>query len=379
MLEFDEQRKAYSRIFVDLAEPRWVFMNTLFSLSEASLYLKAVDLLDAGKLQPGLAYRDLYGIIRASIDEAHMEGAVKAAIVQDLDRFVAKDPDLALALLDLKHAGKKLLLITNSGWAYTGALLAHALDPHLPPGWTWRRLFDLAFVSARKPAFFQERAPAFEVVDDSGLLRPKIGAVELGKAYEGGNAELVEWSLGLSGDQILYVGDHVFADVRVSKSVRRWRTALVLRALEDEIDALGAFAKKQHTLAEMMRDKEALEHAYSCARIDLQRLDASYGPQTGETPETLRKRMRALRDDLVALDERIAPLAAESATLTNDRWGPLMRAGNDKSHLARQIERSADAYTSRVSNLLPQTPFVYLRAPRGSLPHDDLETIGGPE
>jgi hypothetical protein len=47
-----------------------------------------------------------------------------------------------------------------------------------------------------------------------------------------------------------------------------------------------------------------------------------------------------------------------------------MRAGNDKSHLARQIERRADIYTSRVSNFLFLTPFVFLRSMRGSLPHD---------
>jgi hypothetical protein len=47
-----------------------------------------------------------------------------------------------------------------------------------------------------------------------------------------------------------------------------------------------------------------------------------------------------------------------------------MRAGNDKSLFARQVERYADVYTSRVSNFLFQTPFGFLRAPRGSLPHD---------
>jgi len=56
--------------------------------------------------------------------------------------------------------------------------------------------------------------------------------------------------------------------------------------------------------------------------------------------------------------------------LGNARWGPLMRAGNDKSRLARQIERYADVYTSRVSNFMYLTPFGYVRAPRGSLPHD---------
>ena len=44
-----------------------------------------------------------------------------------------------------------------------------------------------------------------------------------------------------SGDEILYVGDHMFGDVHVSKSVLRWRTALILRELEDEIEAIAAF------------------------------------------------------------------------------------------------------------------------------------------
>ncbi len=66
----------------------------------------------------------------------------------------------------------------------------------------------------------------------------------------------------------------------------------------------------------------------------------------------------------------IAPLARAATELTNGRWGLLTRAGNDKSHLARQVERYADVYTSRVSNFLYATPFVYLRSPRGSLPHD---------
>jgi len=47
-----------------------------------------------------------------------------------------------------------------------------------------------------------------------------------------------------------------------------------------------------------------------------------------------------------------------------------MWAGNDKSFLAHQVEASADIYTARVANFLHYTPFVYLRSPRGSLPHD---------
>mgnify|MGYP002355083439 CR=1 FL=1 len=42
------------------------------------------------------------------------------------------------------------------------------------------------------------------------------------------------------------------------------------------------------------------------------------------------------------------------------------------------MERYADIYTSRVSNFLFATPFVYLRSPRGSLPHDPSAPGGTP-
>jgi hypothetical protein len=73
---------------------------------------------------------------------------------------------------------------------------------------------------------------------------------------------------------------------------------------------------------------------------------------------------------LERLDDEIGPIALEVGSIFNDTWGPLMSAGADRSHLARQLEASADIYTSRVSNLLFQTPFAYLRAPRGRMPHD---------
>ena len=56
--------------------------------------------------------------------------------------------------------------------------------------------------------------------------------------------------------------------------------------------------------------------------------------------------------------------------MPHPRWGAIMRAGIDKSHMARQIERYADVYTSRVSNFLGATPSAYFRSPKSSLPHD---------
>ena len=373
-LPYAEQRKTYRRTLVDLHDRRWRFMNTLFSISEASIYLQLVDKLDEGVLPTGLGYDDLYEAIRKTLDAAHLEGLLKAEILADPDRFVERDPDIPLTLLDQKNAGKKVLLITNSEWEYAAPILRYAFDPYLPGDMTWEDLFDVAIVGARKPAFFDERAPAFEVVgedeDGRAVLRSQTGMLEEGRAYVGGHAALVEASLGLSGSEILYVGDHVFADVKASKSVLRWRTALVLRPLEDEIEALDAWRGTQARLSAMMAEKERLEAYFSALRLERQRNDQGYGPLTERSPEWLSEQITALRERLLVLDAEIGPLAAEASRLVNPRWGPLMWAGNDKSHLARQIEASADIYTARVSNFLHYTPFVTLRSPRGSLPHD---------
>lgn len=370
VLDYEAQRAAYARTLVDLHESRWVFLNTLFSLSEACMYAQLVDLLDQRKLPEVLGYADLYRRVRESLDAAHMEGKLKAEILADPQRFVVQDDQTALALLDQQRAGKKLLLITNSDWGYTATMMAFAFDRSLPAGMTWRQLFDVVIVSAGKPGFFTARGPLFEVVTDDGLLRPSIGGLRGGAVFLGGSAHHVEKHLKLSGDEILYVGDHMFGDVHVTKDVLRWRTALILMELEEEVRALQATVADESRLSSWMAEKEAIEAALCEARLAQQRRKFGYAELSSETEAAVGERMTQLRQRLNALDEQIAPLAKAATERSNPTWGLLMRAGNDKSHLARQVERYADIYTSRVSNLMYATPFVYLRSPRGSLPHD---------
>ncbi|SRR5690554_17629 len=369
-IPFEQLRRIYERTLVDLNEPRWYFLNTLFSISEACMYMQLVDLLDEGKLGQKIGYEDLARFVRRSIDEAHMEGRLKAEIIADPERFVDRDPDMPLALLDQKEAGKKLLLITNSEYSYAAPMLSYVFDPFLPGGMTWRDLFDIAIIAARKPEFFTVRMPAFEVVTEDGLLREHFGHLESGHVYAGGNAKLVEESLGLKGEEILYVGDHIFVDVNVSKNVLRWRTALIIREIEDEIAAERSFATSQQELTRLMAQKEELEAEYSAIRLQIQRLKHRYGPQPDRTEAELEKDLNEVRARVLALDQQIAPLAQAVGRLLNPNWGLLMRTGNDKSHLARQVERYADIYMARVSDFLHQTPFVYLRSHRGSLAHD---------
>ncbi len=371
MMDFNQMREVYARTLIDLSDRRYIFLNTLFSISEAWLFAQLVDLMDHGILTQVPTYETLYKTVRHAIDTTHMEGELKAEIMQHPELYVELDPDIPLALLDQKSAGKRLLLITNSEWFYTRFMMRYAFDRFLPKGMTWRDLFELVVVSARKPDFFSLRAPVFSVVDEeNGLLQPYISKLQSGGVYLGGNAGLIESSLALSGEDILYVGDHIYGDVTVSKSTLRWRTALILRELEAELECVESARLQQEQINVMMETKEAMEAELSALKLDILRKEHHYGPIT-ETPEAeLRQRAKQLREELVALDNQISPLVAEDSERVNPYWGYLMRAGNDKSHLTRQVERHADIYMSRVSNFLFYTPFMYFRSPRGSMSHD---------
>jgi HAD superfamily 5'-nucleotidase-like hydrolase len=372
MLGFDGWREEYGTAPIDLGDSRWQFMNTLFSLSEACLYTQLVDLLDRGKLEPKLSYRSLYSEVRRVLDATHLEGALKAEILARPEEYVILDEELPMALLELREAGKKLLLITNSEWSYTQSMMSYAFDRFMPSG-TWRDLFEIVIVQARKPEFFSRSSPVFRLVDEQSRYTPHLGPLRSGEVYLGGDARLVESSLGAEPDHILYIGDHIYADVHVSKDLLRWRTALVVRELEKELEGLAAFRVGQSQLDSAMSEKRLLEHQLSILRLNYLKNTKRQPP--GFDGEAAATEIRALRGRLVELDQRIAPLAKQGNEMLNMRWGPLMRCGNDKSHLARQIERYADVYMSRVSNLLAYTPFAYLRAPRVTLPHEvDLDS-----
>lgn len=369
-LEYDQLRQTYAGVFVDLAEERFVFINTLFSLSEASLFAQLVDLMDRGRIAEGIGYRGLYQAVRTSLDGAHNDGTLKADILADPDRFIAPDPEAVLALLDQLNANKTLMLITNSEWGYTTRIMEYAFDPYLPAGMKWRDLFAAIIVSADKPAFFTSSKPLYKVVDEgASLLRPHSGKIEPGSVFFGGCARRVESSLDLSGDEILYVGDHLFGDVHYSKALLRWRTALILRELESEVSSLIEFQPRAGRLAELMEQKSRLEAAVAAVRLAMQRRRLGYAP----APEGVaadRSTADEIKRHLARLDAEITPLAIASSQLRNKAWGPLMRAGIDKSLFARQVERYADCYTSRVGNFLYATPFAMLRAARVDLPHD---------
>lgn len=368
----------YGRELVDLRkESRWEFLNTLFSTSEAVMYMQMVDRLDEGALPPEIApldYCGLYKVVAKALFKAHVEGRLKNEIINEPERFVELDAELPLALLDQKEAGKRLILITNSDYHYTNKMMQHAFNKFLPDSMDWRALFDMVIVSARKPEFFHMSHPLYEVVTDDGLMRPCFKA-RSGGLYCGGSAQMVEKALGFHGDETLYVGDHIYTDVSQSKVHLRWRTALICRELEKEVRALGHGRKHRAKLIKLMNQKEIVGDVFNQLRLALQRHTMTHSAQIPmETDMDERKLADYMRKMLLLmqrLDQEIAPMLEADGKYFNKRWGYLSRAGLwDKSHITRQIEKYADIYTSRVSNFLRFTPFMYFRSQAQSLAHD---------
>ncbi|GJU43228.1 5'-nucleotidase domain-containing protein 4 isoform X1 [Tanacetum coccineum] len=210
---------------------------------------------------------------------------------------------------------------------------------------------------------------------DSFCSKPLVCIHLLWGLYSGGSAQMVENSLGIHGDEILYVGDHIYTDVSVSKVHLRWRTALICRELEEEYNALIHSREHRARLVELINQKEVIGDLFNQLRLALQRRNMGRPAQTlaathmddKELTESVQKLLIVMQ----RLDEKIAPMLEEDGEHFNKRWGYLSRAGLwDKSHLMRQIEKYADIYTSRVSNFLNYTPFMYFRSQEQTLAHD---------
>ena len=204
----------------------------------------------------------------------------------------------------------------------------------------------------------------FEVASDEGLLRPSRAITSSDTVYFGGSAKQVEQYLGLSGDQIVYFGDHMSGDVETSKSVLRWRTGLILSELEDEVRATAA-SRSSSASCRKNGAKQRIEGEIALCKLEVAR--ANQRVSQASIPD-IEKQLQALRSALASLDSTIAPLAKIASELGNPRWGLLLRAGGDKSLLARQLETFADIYAARVSHL--ETPYSYYRPMRVPLPHE---------
>ncbi len=376
-LSKEELRALYHAKKIRPATPRYHWIDTLYALSEATLYAALIEALE--KKGYAVDYARVFTDIRESIDEAHRDGTILNAVTSDLPRFVHRDPDLASTLHKLRSAGKKLFLLTNSRWTYTDQMMGYLLGHAMAEYPTWRNYFDVVIVAATKPAFFQERRPLLE--REGEKVHPANFPLERGRIYEGGNLHDLERALGTTGDEVLYVGDHIYGDILRSKKESAWRTTMIIQELEVEVDAHESRKTDFEATEHLEEDRERYEDdlRYLQARFkDLTRqIDhAKEKPNGTSVPELEAERGRAKRA-LERVRGRLRNLEAEAAVIErridqrfHPYWGSLLKEGNEQSSFGAQVEEYACLYTSRVSNFLSYSPQQHFRSPRDVMAHE---------
>lgn len=375
----EEIRSLYHAKKVRPATPRYHWIDTLYALSEAALYAAIVEAFE--QRQMAIDFARVFTDIRESIDEAHRDGTILDAVNADYARYVIKDPDLAPTLHKFRSAGKKLFLLTNSRWTYTERMMSYLLGGAMSEYPTWRNFFDVVIVAATKPAFFQERRPLME--RDGESLRPATFPLERGRIYEGGNLHELERALGVTGDQILYVGDHIYGDILRSKKDSAWRTAMIIQELETEVLAHES-CKDDFSRTETLEDaRERLEDElrfYQTRFKELSRrieqaaaAEKTNGARPGDLePERARvkRAVDRVRGRLRQVDAELTMIERRIDQRFHPFWGSLLKEASEQSSFGAQVEEYACVYTSRVSNFLSYSPQQYFRSPRDEMAHE---------
>jgi len=376
-LKLDERRALYQKNEkIRLSLPRFAWIDTLFSLPEACLYAEIIEALEGRGLE--VDYHRLYDDTRECIDEVHRDGSLKSELRKDLSRYIERDAELAASLHKLRSGGKKLFVLTNSLWDYTDAVMSYVLDGRLPEYPSWRNYFDFVIVGAQKPSFFAEHRPFIELDAEGGIVKPAVDALERGKIYEGGNLFDFERLGGHAGENVLYVGDHIYGDIIRNRKASQWRTCFVVQELEREIEYIEQHADDVQRLNELDDLRARLDDLINHHKLILNSLDRKL-ERGGPVPADLEQRRQREKRDLETLRRAFKATLAEGSEVeqrfergSNAYWGLVFKEGNENSRFGEQVTDYADLYTSRVSNFLYYSPMQVFRSPRAAMPHERI-------
>lgn len=366
-LSKSERRSIYRRERIEFVPPRFALVDTFFSLPEMCLYADLIQLLsDTGrKVDPWKLFDD----IREAIDECHRDNSLKSQVMADVPRFVDKDPLLARTLHKLRSSGKKLFLLTNSFFPYSNALMSYLLNDELGEYPTWQSYFELVIVGSRKPEFFTSTEPFAELDHLGEIVTRPARRLRRGRVYQGGNLAELEKALRHRGEDIIYVGDHIYGDILKSKKSSLWRTALVVEEIEEEMQRTAALHDEMETLADLEMQRRELDDLVNQQRRHLTTLDAQDGKATADYIVTRKERDKN-KQRLRAVLRKRRQLARTVEESFNKTWGMVFKEEHENSRFGEQVASYACIYTSRVSNFLYYSAYQYFRSPRDFLPHE---------
>jgi len=198
------------------------------------------------------------------------------------------------------------------------------------------------------PSFFGQGTTLREVDTQTG--HQKIGVTDRfvkGSVYQGGSIQLFEKFTGIKGNQVLYIGDHIYADIIKSKKTHAWRSLLVIPELEHEI-------KVEH------QNRHLRGHL---ANLEFMKAEAMRGlnSESKEPP------------DISVLRRHVKQTVETLNKSYNTYFGSLFHTGSKQSHFSSQVQRYADLYTYDFLNLLNYPLFYHFTGTYSKLPHENVD------
>lgn len=353
-LSFSDTKAIYKGLSIDLNDQNYYPIDTIFSISHGVLFAQLVTLKDQMPELFPQSYKELEEDVLRVIDLCHRDGSIKNEVVANLDTYIVKDEKIVTALERLKSSGKYLWLITNSDYKYTKVIMDYAFNPFLKNSSSWNNLFDVVVTFSRKPYFFTNPKQTFLQVDPTSGLMSNTEGPYRNEIFQFGNANELEREFKIAGDQILYLGDHIYGDILTLKKACNWRTGLIIEELALEVTALKNSRSLRDELNHLMTQKNKLEEKLNS------NLDSKVSPNDNNT----------LHEQIDSLDAQMKKLIVEINAFFNPYWGEMMRAGAEISRFAGQVEKYACIYMSKVSDLDHYSPRTYFRPPQKHLPHD---------
>ena len=347
--------------------PRYHWIDTLFALSEVTSFASMVEVLE--RRGDSVDFSKLFNDVRQSVDAAHRDGLVYAEVLGDLPRYVERDPALARTLHKFRSAGKRLFLLTNSPWEYTHAVMSYLLGGAMHEYPTWQHYFDTVVVSAKKPDWFRSDTPMIERTGRG--LKECQDELERGNVYEGGNLRDFEQRLGISGPNVLYVGDHIYGDILRSKKESSWRTAMIIQELDSEVAAHEACMIDVARLRELEEHRRHLEDELRYYHLQYKRhLRVATGKAAAADATRTKRAIDRVRGELRSTNSEEEQLGARIDRRFHPYWGSLLKEQHEMSNFGLQVENYADIYTRRVSCLDAYSPSQFFRSPYDMMPHE---------
>lgn len=361
LMNHEAQTKFYRSTYVDLNDTNYMAVDTAFSISLCVLFSQLVDCKDEHPEQFP-SYKQIAQDVLNAVDYVHAQGDMKKYIIAHHQDFIQISPEIVQGIRRFKQHGKTFFILTNSDYHYTRQLLNITIEPFLEPGETLGDLFPYIITLANKPRFFYDNLRFLQVDPETGLMSNLESQFNPG-IYQGGNAKSLTQFLKIEGDEILYIGDHIYGDIVRLKKDCNWRTALVVEELGDEIKRQNQAQPIEFEIIEHMKTKQNLETQYAWELTN------------GKNNQDLhQKTLVKIQKELQKIDQTLTHLIIEQDQFFNKKWGKIFRAGAEETFFAFQAERYACIYMEKLNDLLSLPPVSYFRAYHRMLSHDSLSS-----